>query len=352
MTNNNNANHKSSGADQNLADDQRPASRHPKPTKFRRRLVWTLLLLLVFGPYLFSRIQAPGRRIQLFESLGQPETERTFDGELSIVSFNIAHGRGTASSNWTEAGPAKRKRIAAIAQKLKEIDADIVVLNEVDFNSTWSGGQNQAEAIALAAGYQYRVEQRNLDFGFIYGSWQFGNAILSRYPIADAQQIDFPPEAAWEDWLVGCKRGALASVQVASGKTIRVGAVHLEHRSETVRAAGADLLLELNNKEEGRLILAGDFNSTPFGFPNSNQPSGVNNALDLIFDSNAFHCLPKSKPQASDYTFSTMQPKSIIDWIMVSRQANPEQASPFSQYNVIDTTLSDHRVLHALIKFD
>jgi len=160
--------------------------------------------------------------------------------ELSIVSFNIAHGRGTASSNWAEGGQPKQERIAAIAQKLKTIDADIVVLNEVDFNSTWSGGHNQAEAIAIAAGYRYRLEQRNLDFGFIYGSWQFGNTILSHYPIVDAQQIDFPPEKAWEDWLVGCKRGALATVRLTPDKTIRVGAVHLEHRSETVRAAGAD----------------------------------------------------------------------------------------------------------------
>ena len=335
---------------QHLASDQPPAT---SPRKSIKPVRWLLLALLVLAlaPYLYSRLQAPGRRIQLFTIPGRPEVEPTFDEELSIVSFNIAHGRGTASSNWTESGQPKLERIAAIAQELKAIDADIVVLNEVDFNSTWSGGQNQAEAIAIAAGYQYRVEQRNLDFSFIYGSWQFGNAILSKYPIVDAQQIDFPPEKAWEDWLVGCKRGAIASVQLAADKTIRVGAVHLEHRSEVVRAGGAELLLKLSDDDEaGRLILAGDFNSTPAGFANSKQPEGASNALDMIFESNAFHCLPKSAPQASDYTFSTMQPKSVIDWIMVSRQANSEQDSPFTQYSVIDTTLSDHRMLHAIIK--
>ena len=249
---------------QQPANDQSTAKPR-KSTKFGRWLILALLIVAL-GPYLYSRIQAPGRRIQVFDRPSQVQPEHTFAGDLSIVSFNIAHGRGTANSNWTEAGQPKGERITAIAQELKAIDADIVVLNEVDFNSTWSGGQNQAEAIAIAAGYQYRIEQRNLDFGFIYGSWQFGNAILSHYPIVDAQQIDFPPEKAWEDWLVGCKRGALATVQLAANKTIRVGAVHLEHRSETVRAAGADLLLELNDDEGGRLILAGDFNSTPDWF--------------------------------------------------------------------------------------
>ena len=344
MTKSSNAN------DQQTSEGSPPA--HRKSIKLRRWLALVLLLLL-FGPYLYSRIQAVERRVQSFDNPGRAVIERTFDGELSIISFNIAHGRGTASSNWTEGAQPKRERIAAIAQELKNINADVVVLNEVDFNSTWSGGQNQAEAIALAAGYQFRVEQRNLDFGFIYGSWQFGNAILSHYPLGDAQQIDFPPEKSWEDWLVGCKRGVVASMQLAPDKTIRVAAVHLEHRSEVVRAAGANLLLQLDGDGEGdRLILAGDFNSTPFGFPHSNQPDGASNALDAIFESNAFHCVPESNPQTSDYTFSTMQPKSVIDWIMVSRQADLEQVSPFTQYSVVDTTLSDHRLLHAIIKLD
>ena len=336
--------------DQELNDNEQPIDSGRKPMKLGRWLILALLLIAL-GPYLYSRVLAPHRRVQLFDNSDHAQIERAFEGELSIVSFNIAHGRGTASSNWTEAGQPKRERIAAIAEKIKQIDADVVVLNEVDFNSTWSGGQNQAAAIASAASYRYHVEQRNLDFGFVYGSFNFGNAILNHYPIVDAQQIDFPPEKNWEDWLVGCKRGALASVQLTPDKTIRVGAIHLEHRSETVRAAGADLLLKLNDTDAAnRLILAGDFNSTPFGFPQTRQPKETSNALDLIFESQAFHCYPESNPQANDFTFSTMQPKSVIDWIMVSRQANQGQPSPFTQYRVVDTTLSDHRLLHAVIK--
>ena len=336
----------------NSPDEPQTTSPNRKPKKIFRRIILALLLLGV-GPYLYSRFQAPQNRVQQFDNGGDAEVQRTFDSELSIVSFNIAHGRGTASSNWAELGEPKRKRIADIAAELKQIDADIVILNEVDFNSTWSGGQNQAAAIAKAAGYRYHVEQRNLDFGFIYGSWQFGNAILSHYPVTRAQAINFPPEKNWEDWLVGCKRGALATVQLTPNTTIRVGAVHLEHRSEPVRAAGAEKLLKLgDDKAAGRLILAGDFNSTPFGFPSSRQPDGASNALDLIFESKAFHCYPESNPRPDDYTFSTMQPKSVIDWIMVARQANEQQETPFTKYSVLDTTLSDHRLLHAVIELD
>ena len=336
----------------NSPDEPQTASPSRKPKKIFRWIILALLLLVI-GPYLYSRFQAPQNRVQQFDSGGNAEIQRTFGSELSIVSFNIAHGRGTASSNWTESGEPKRQRIGDIAAELKRIDADIVILNEVDFNSTWSGGQNQAAAIAKAAGYRYRAEQRNLDFGFIYGSFQFGNAILSRYPITGAQAIDFPPEKNWEDWLVGCKRGALATVELTPDKTIRVGAIHLEHRSESVRAAAAEKLLKLGaDKAAGRLILAGDFNSTPFGFPKSRQLDGASNALDLIFESKAFHCYPESNPRPDDYTFSTMQPKSVIDWVMVARQVNEPQETPFTKYSVVDTTLSDHRLLHAVIKLD
>ena len=113
------------------------------------------------------------------------------------------------------------------------------------------------------------------------------------------------------------------------------------------------MLLKLNDdKAAGRLILAGDFNSTPFGFPRSKQLDGALNALDLIFASKAFHCYPESNPRPDDYTFSTMQPKSVIDWIMVARQANEQQDTPFTKYRVIDTMLSDHRLLHAVVELN
>ena len=337
----------------NSSSGQRTKDPTNKPNRFRWKFILILLLLVGLGPYLYSRFQAPQNRVQQFDNGDNAGIQHTFGNELSIVSFNIAHGRGTANSNWAESSEPKRKRITAIAERLKEIGAGIVVLNEVDFNSTWSGGQNQAAAIAKAAGYRYHLEQRNLDFGFIYGSWQFGNAILSHHPITDPQAINFPPEKNWEDWLVGCKRGILATVQLTPNKSIRVAAVHLEHRSERIRAAGAEMLLKLNDdKAAGRLILAGDFNSTPFGFPRSKQLDGASNALDLIFASKAFHCYPESNPRPDDYTFSTMQPKSVIDWIMVARQANEQQDTPFTKYRVIDTMLSDHRLLHAVVELN
>ena len=73
--------------------------------------------------------------------------------------------------------PSERSdRLREIADFLIEVDADVVVLNEVDFDASWSGHLNQAEFLASRAKYPYRVEQRNLDFRVLGWTWRFGNA--------------------------------------------------------------------------------------------------------------------------------------------------------------------------------
>ena len=90
----------------NSPDEPQTTSPNRKPKKLFRWITLALLLLGL-GPYLYSRFQAPQNRVQQFDSGGNTEVQRTFGSELSIVSFNIAHGRGTASSNWTESLKAK-----------------------------------------------------------------------------------------------------------------------------------------------------------------------------------------------------------------------------------------------------
>ena len=182
----------------------------------RRKILLAILVLLglLLGPYLTSRLRNPFRQIRLRENAAAQATT-TEPETLRVLTYNIAHGRGpTATGNWEGTAEEKRARIGEIAELLIEIDADVVVLNEVDFSATWSGQQNQAEALARTAGYPFWVEQRNLDFRLLYGSWKFGNAILSRYPIASTQPLTYPPYATWEDWLAGSKQGVIATLDL------------------------------------------------------------------------------------------------------------------------------------------
>ena len=325
-----------------------PLAENPPSLRTRRRLfvVAGLITLLVIGPYIVSRIRSPGRRIRVYGDSELSAAADALPGMLRIVTYNIAHGRGAIDDNWQRSSAAKRDRIEQISQFLAKTNADVVVLNEVDFDSTWSGHQNQAAAIAADAGFSYRVEQRNLDFRFLYGSWKFGNAILSKYPIIEAKVVDLPPHADWEDWLVGCKRGVVATLQLPDKQRVRVLAVHLEHRREINRARGAKAIVEVAKSSEVPLITAGDLNSTPPGFPDARTTADGANAMAILQDAELFQWRPLADPSPSDMTYSSTSPAQIIDWILIPPNAT------FVAYEVLEGDLSDHRAVSATLRFD
>ncbi|TWU58795.1 Endonuclease/Exonuclease/phosphatase family protein [Rubripirellula tenax] len=329
--------------------DLPPVTVAPARRPWRRRLgcAAAIVLVVILGPYLFSRLAAPSRRLQTFAH-GTPDGQimrpADKDGVLRIVAFNLAHGRGATDDNWREPGEDKFGRIGEIAELIRQLNADVVVLNEVDFDASWSGRQNQAEAIADRAGFAYRVEERNLDFAFLIGSWRFGNAILSKYPISDAAVVDLPDYAGWESWLAGCKRGVVCEISVPGEKAVRVMGVHLSHRSESLRTDSARMILDQFVPDGAPIIIAGDFNSTPNGFPGSDQTT--DNAMDAFIGSNQFSLRPVQPPTREEMTFSTMNPYQVIDWILVPKELT------IAAYRVVDTTLSDHRLVVCDITVD
>ena len=315
-----------------------------------KTLVMILVLAIVFGPYFYSRIFAPINRIRMSEN--EATKVAAPKGSFSICCFNIAHGRGATDDNWEQPGSQKPDRLLEIASFLKDLDADVVVLNEVDFRSTWSGNQNQAVGIAEAAGYRFCVQQRNLDFKIAHLNWSFGNAILSKFPITSSQSINYPPTKTWEDWLVGCKRGLACEIRLSNDESIRVAGVHLEHRSESTRLASAKMIYELADSGGPPLFAAGDFNSTPTGFPNSQQTKLGENALDWLIATGSFQHRPNPNPNDEELTFSTYSPESVIDWILIPTGIVGQRKFTFTEYHAIATDLSDHRAVLAKITFD
>ena len=316
----------------------------PKKTRRRRALIGLLCVLVAvaLGPYVVSRARSPGRRIRVRSHTVASPAES--GSAIRIATYNIAHGRGATDDNWEESGREKRKRVEEIARLIDRTHADVVVLNEVDFSATWSGHQNQAEAIARLARFPYWVEQRNLDFRFVYGSWKFGNAVLSKYPIVDARAVEFPPYRAWEAWLAGCKRGVVCTLEISPGRRIRVLAVHLEHRSEDLRVASAEMIAELADASDVPLIAAGDFNSTATGFPQSAETSTGRNAMDVLRDTGLFRMRPDTSPRPDELTFPSREPAQVIDWIIIPR------AWGFAGYRVVESRLSDHRPVVATVE--
>lgn len=321
----------------------------PKRRRLRRALVAVcLLVVFVLGWFAINRFVSGWTAVRIYRL--DDVTTPADDGELTVLSYNIAHGRGTNASNWSQTTRSTRpQRLQDIAAFLRDTDADIVVLNEVDLDCFWGGHINQARLLAQLAGYPYIMDQRNVDMAVPFVRVRFGNAILSRFPISDAERIEYPSPSRREAWFVGHKQGASCIVTLPTGERLRVVAVHLDHRYESTRVESTQRIEALRQRSDESMLLVGDFNSTPLGFPHAQKDRQGRAAVQLIVNSAAYDVVPSpdTAPGKEDMTFPAWDPVQVIDWVL------PEKPWRIADRRVLpEAKLSDHRAVWARIKHE
>jgi endonuclease/exonuclease/phosphatase family metal-dependent hydrolase len=233
---------------------------------------------------------------------------------IRVLAWNIAHGRGDLMQgnlqNFRGGDPVERNaRLARMAAVILAADADVVVLNEADFDAAWSGGLNQARLLARATGYHAWVEQRNYDYSVLFADFAFGNAVLTRLPVRDARPVAIPPHSRLEAALLGAKRASRVRLETRTGPVDLVP-IHLEFRSEATRLAAVPALRALAG-DETPVILAGDFNTAPPGWPRGGERTALGELLEAGFDS------PRATAPEVRFTYPSRDPSAPIDWVLV-----------------------------------
>src|SRR5262245_60837098 len=165
------------------------------------------------------------------------------DGQyLRIATYNIHKCRGLDR----QISPTR------IADVLREINVDIVALQEVVSVTTGTREQDQARFLAEALAYEYRLGENRKVYGGAYG-----NVILSRVPLRATQNYDL-------SWRRYERRGCLrADIELPTGDLLHIFNVHLglsfaERRYQARQLVGAQILH--NAELQGARIILGDFN--------------------------------------------------------------------------------------------
>src|SRR5262245_20411776 len=98
--------------------------------------------------------------------------------KLRVLSYNIHKCIG---------GVDRRYQPERTAEVIRKLEADVLLLQEVDAGATRSNGDHQVEMLGELVGMRYRTWFPNVD---VRGGGHYGNAILSRYPLIESSNID------------------------------------------------------------------------------------------------------------------------------------------------------------------
>jgi endonuclease/exonuclease/phosphatase family metal-dependent hydrolase len=192
---------------------------------------------------------------QIHAVIGEParfERDAPTDGRLTVVSWNIAQG----------------KRYDEIRNALRDLDADIYLLQEVDMNVRRTDYREVARALADDLGMNWVFAGEFQEIGQAGGSAPAltGQAVLSRYPIHDATALRFETQAGlrWKLDPFQPRRGGRMALRAESAGVLLYNA-HIESaKNDAFRHKQVDEML-FDHVASGRtdrpMIVAGDFNT-------------------------------------------------------------------------------------------
>lgn len=242
---------------------------------------------------------------------------------LRVLTLNIAHGARSPFPAGLLPRSYLRSNVEAIARLLREQDADLVALQEVDRASFWSGGLDHLDLLAEKSGYPHRIhgEHRRVDRGPL--KMNVGTALLSRRPFLETRvhrfNVGTPNDKGFVLGRVQLGRLRVGVVSVHLGLS---AASRVEHFRQMVEQG-----LGRGGEPE---VIAGDLNCV------WHEERG--SARELA------EAVKMSAPEPDGGQPTLRQRR--IDWILVP------PALRISEYRVLPDRVSDHRAVVATVVVD
>lgn len=241
------------------------------------RIIFIFLFFIIFGLAIVTW-WAVGENLPKTAVLeineDQNATEIMPKDIITIASYNIAHGQGLKvhSSDYRDK-ETTLEHLEKLNSVINKLDADILLLQEVDLDSDRTHNINQLEYLTKNNKYKYSacaiVWKKNY-IPFPYwpiehhiGYVRAANCVLSKYELSNHYRIIFDKPKANTWWYnLGYLDRAIQRVDVKIGiKKIALLNVHLEAWDANAREDQIKILSNYMNEVELPIVLGGDFNT-------------------------------------------------------------------------------------------
>ncbi|MEE2750605.1 MAG: endonuclease/exonuclease/phosphatase family protein [Myxococcota bacterium] len=285
-------------------------------------------------------------------------------GEVfTVLNWNLQYAGSRKHNFFYDGGPAVHvppddvvKTIQQIQAVLEAVDADLVLLQEVDRASWRTSNLDQLEVLRDSARWPVWVSTPYHRSGYVphpsgnhLGKVDMHLAVLSRFALRSVVRIDLPRlDESWVRQVFNLKRALLAlEVPVVGEAPLRLGNTHLSAFSQGDGTLGRQVgvLRDWMARSE-RVLLAGDFNALPPGDDRTRLPDDGHHYADetepLEALAASFSEVSGSSILSSDwYTylpFGADAPDRKIDHIFYGKEIEVLEARVLSEYSDI----SDH----------
>ncbi len=167
--------------------------------------------------------------------------------QIRLMTYNIHKGIG---------GVDRRYAPDRIVEAIGHCQPDVVFLQEVDEGVPRSRRHRQVDLLGDALGFEHRAYQRNVTL--IEG--HYGNAILSRYPLADTTDVNLtiPLKKKRQALVTHCRIPTSGQERTLLLANVHLGLAGFERRMQIRKLLECDLLRR--SDEATGVLLGGDFN--------------------------------------------------------------------------------------------
>jgi len=282
------------------------------------------MAIIVFsGLLLAANHSLSGEQPPISHSMTPEDT--VHKGTLTLASINLAHGRKDALNQLLASRTTIESNLGEIAALLRELDADLVALQEADGPSRWSGGFDHVAWLALRAHYPWHERASHAR------SWLFdyGTALLSRLPFRNAINHTFAPSPPTMN--KGFLLGQIDWEDIHGKRlTVDIVSVHLDFSRPGVRALQVQQMSKILGNRPHPLIILGDFNSDWFS---------EGSAVRELAERSGLRVYRHDADDLGTYRHGSKR----FDWILISEELE------FVDYLVLADVVSDHRPVVAEI---